>query len=305
MKHFPVIVAVLMLLAGCGQSYEETKRITRQQQREALRRDSAAFKVALMPTLDGLPLWVAQQYHLFDNVGAEVRLKRYSSQMDCDTALLRGRVEGTVTDLVRAAQMEKQMSIQLAAATGAYWQLFVNHNARIRQLKQLDDKMVAMTRFSVTDQLCDVVTDTAGIDKERLYRVQINDVGIRLSMVLNNEIDALFLTEPQATIARQHGHTLLLDSRRMDYRPGALVFNGEEMKRPKRKQQRERFLKAYNQACDSIDKYGLRHFSRLIAQQCEIPVEVADSLPDNIVFPHAGRPRQQDIDKARKWLDGK
>ena len=62
MKKIIPVIAVLLLLAACGQSYEETKRITREQRREAWRKDSAALKIAVMPTLDCLPLYVAQYY---------------------------------------------------------------------------------------------------------------------------------------------------------------------------------------------------------------------------------------------------
>ena len=108
MKQLVTIIVCLLLLAACGQSYEETKRQTRQQRREAAQKDSAALKIAVMPTLDCLPLYVAQYYELFDTIHGGVRLKYYHAQMDCDTALERGRVEGMVTDLVRAMKMEKK-----------------------------------------------------------------------------------------------------------------------------------------------------------------------------------------------------
>ena len=152
-KLIPIIIA-LVLLAACGQSYEETKRITREQRREAWRKDSAALKIAVMPTLDCLPLFVAQEYELFDTVNGGVRLKLYNAQMDCDTAMERGRVEGTVTDLVRAVRMQQRgTKLRYVTVTNAYWQLVTNRNARIHQLKQLDDKMGAMTRFSLAMRL--------------------------------------------------------------------------------------------------------------------------------------------------------
>ena len=122
-KLIPIIIA-LVLLAACGQSYEETKRITREQRREAWRKDSAALKIAVMPTLDCLPLFVAQEYELFDTVNGGVRLKLYNAQMDCDTAVLRGRVEGAVTDLcgcnecLLATGDQPQCPYQTAEAVG-------------------------------------------------------------------------------------------------------------------------------------------------------------------------------------------
>ena len=306
MKRLFYTFILLTLLVSCGQSYEETKRINQQQRKEALRKDSAALKIAVMPTLDCLPMYVAEYHQLFDTLNGGVRLKPFKAHMDCDTALERQRVEGSITDLVRALRIEKQgLALRQVAATNAYWQLIVNKNARIKQLKQLDDKMVAMTRFSVTDLLSDIVVDSAKLDAEHLFRVQINDVDVRMQMLQNNEIDALFFTEPQATMARMAKNSVMLDSRKLDIRMGVLAFREKEMRRPERKRQLDLFVKAYNAACDSINKKGVRHYRDLIAKKCGVTVAVADSLPKDIKFEHAAGPRQQDIDRAGKWLNKK
>ena len=146
MKKIVTLMIAVVLLAACGQSYEETKRLNRKQHQEMARKDSAALKIAVMPTLDCLPLYVAEHYQLFDTLRGGVRLKQFMAQMDCDTAIERGRVEGVVTDLVRALYMEKRgTKLRYVAATQGHWQLIANRNARIRQLKQLDDKMIAIT----------------------------------------------------------------------------------------------------------------------------------------------------------------
>ena len=236
----------VLLMVACGQSYEETKRITREQRREAFRRDSAALKIAVMPTLDCLPLFVAQQYELFDSVEGGVRLKFYMAQMDCDTAIQRGRVEGVVTDLVRAMRIDQQgVKMRYVAATNAYWQLVTNRNARIKQLKQLDDKMVAMTRYSATDLLTDCARDSVKLAAERFYKVQINDLNVRVQMLMNNEIDALWLPEPQATQARIMKHSLVLDSRNVSLNLGIMAFREKEMRRQARAKQLALLIKAF------------------------------------------------------------
>ncbi len=306
LRYLIVVVVSILLLAACGQSYEETKRITRQQRRDAARKDSAALKVAVMPTLDCLPAYVAEHYELFDTLHGGVRLKFYMAQMDCDTALERGRVEGAFTDLVRAKKMEKRgTALRYTSATNLHWQLIASRNARVRQLKQLEDKMVAMTRFSATDLLTDGVTDSVKLDKDHVYKVQINDVSIRLLMMLNNEMDVMWLAEPQATVARLLKNNVVYDTKKEDIRLGALVFRDKEMKRKARSEQLDMFLKAYNQACDSINKYGVRHYRTLILQRCKMKENMVDSVPDNIKFDHVQAPRQQDIARAEKWLGKK
>ena len=66
MKRLIIGLSLLALLVGCGMSYEETKRLRQEQQKQALREDSAALKVAVMPTLDCLPLFVAEDREMFD-----------------------------------------------------------------------------------------------------------------------------------------------------------------------------------------------------------------------------------------------
>ena len=288
MKNIIPMVLCLLLMAACGQSYEETKRKARLSRREALRKDSAALKVAVMPTLDCLPLYVAEHYELFDTVMGGVRLKHFSAMMDCDTALERGRVEGAVTDLIRAEAMEKRgLKLRYVTATNAHWQLITNLNSRIKQLKQLDDKMIAMTRYSALDFLTSRVIDSVKLENDRVFKVQINDVNVRLLMLQNNEIDALWLPEPQATVARLLKHNVVYDTQKQDIHLGVLAFRDQEMQRKERTRQLELFVKAYDQACDSINKYGVRHYSRLIAKFCKIKPNMADSLPDNTRFEHA------------------
>ena len=306
MKKSTIIIIVgLLLVVACGQSYEETKRIANKNRREAMRKDSAALKVAVLPSLDCLPLYVAEYYQLFDTIRGGVRLKHFTAQMDCDTAMERGRVEGTVTDLVRAIRMQQRgLKLRYVTVTNAYWQLITNRNARIHQLKQLDDKMVAMTRYSFTDMLTDKVVDSVKLKEERVFKVQINDVHVRMQMLQNNEMDALWMTEPQASMARLMKHHVVYDSRTTKMQPGVLAFREKEMRHPERAKQLMLFVKAYNQACDSINKNGFKRYRDIIMRECNVRKEVVDSLPDVKKNPYiyVQGPRQEDVAQVEKWL---
>ena len=305
MKHLIYIIISVLLVTACGKSYEETKREAAENRREAMRKDSAALKVAVLPTLDCLPLYVAEYYQLFDTINGGVRLKRFMAQMDCDTAMERGRVEGTVTDLVRAIRMQQRgTKLRYVTVTNAYWQLITNRNARIHQLKQLDDKMVAMTRFSFTDMLTDRVVDSVKLKQERVFKVQINDVNVRMQMLQNNEMDALWMTEPQASIARLMKHPVIFDSRTTKIQPGVLAFREKEMRHPERSKQLQLFVKAYNQACDSINRNGFKRYRDIIVKECKVRKEWVDSLPDVKQNPYVYMqgPRQEDVARIEKWL---
>ena len=295
-------MAAVAFMSACGNSYQETKRLSRLERQRLAKEDSAALKIAVMPTLDCLPLYVAREYKWVCDGKTDIRLKYFTSQIDCDTAILNGRVEGAVSDLVRVARMNKSgAKVKPQIATAAYWQLFTNRNSRIRQLNQLDDKMVAMTRYSVTDMLADHVVDSAKLKSERVFKVQINDVNVRLQMMLNNEMDAMFVTEPQATLARLAKHKVRLDTRKMHWHMGVIAFREKPMKDVDRKRQYDVFVKAYNQACDSINKNGIARYAHLMEKYCRTRSAVLDSIPKT-KFPHAVGPREKDVLRAEKYI---
>lgn len=295
-------MAAVAFMSACGNSYQESKRLSRLERQRLAKEDSAALKIAVMPTLDCLPLYVAREYKWFCDGKTDIRLKYFTSQIDCDTAILNGRVEGAVSDLVRVARMNKSgAKVKPQIATAAYWQLLTNRNSRIRQLNQLDDKMVAMTRYSVTDMLADHVVDSAKLKGERVFKVQINDVNVRLQMMLNNEMDAMFVTEPQATLARLAKHKVLLDTRKMNWHMGVIAFREKPMKDVDRKRQYDVFVKAYNQACDSINKNGIARYAHLLEKYCRTRSAVLDSIPKQ-KFPHAVGPREKDVLRAEKYI---
>lgn len=302
MKRLTIGIVLLALLIGCGQSYEETKRLRQEQQKRELREDSAALKVAVMPTLDCLPLYLAKEREMFDTA-VDIRLKQFTAQMDCDTALLRSRVEMAITDLVRVERMRKEgLQPSYVTTTNAYWLLIGNRNQRITDIKHLDDHMVAMTRYSVTDLLADLAVDSAKLKPERVFRIQINDVNVRLDMLENNEMDALLLTEPQVTQALLKKHHVLLDTRRLDLWMGVIVEDSVTMSHPARQRQREVLLKGYNVACDSLNRFGVRHYNDIVKKYYKVSEQALRQLPDTLKFHHAQAPREKDVERARKYI---
>lgn len=274
--------------------------MTRAEKYAAWRADSMAFKVAVMPTLDCFPFYLAKEMGWADSLHVDYRLRTYTAQMDCDTALLGGSVQGVVSDLVRVNHMKKQgCPLYCLSATGAYWQLISNRKARIKKLDQLGDKMVAMTRYSATDFLTDHFLK--GVKTSSMvFKIQVNDVNIRLSMLLNNEMDAMWLTEPQATLARLARNNVVADSRDAKLNLGVIAMRDETRRDAARKDQLRKVVAAYNQACDSLNKNGIAHYGQVARKYYKLEGGVLGKLP-RMKFAHIKAPRQSDIDAVEGW----
>ena len=267
--------------------------------------DTLSLRVAVMPTMDCLPVYVAFETGLFERDSLPVVLFPFTAHMDCDTAIVGGSVHVIPTDLVRAERLVRQGTpLRYVVATDLQWQLLTAKTARIRKLPQMDDKMLAMTRYSATAMMADHLIDSAKLDPERVFRIQVNDVSVRLNMMETSIMDAMFLPEPQATVARNLDCNLLYDSGADSLAMGVLAFSEEALKDSLRRQQMEAFIKIYNEACDSINILGIDHYRQIIADRCHVGEAAVDSMMAQhpIHYLHASPPRQRDVDRAKKWL---
>ncbi len=250
-----------------------------QKQSERQTTNDSTLRIAVMPTLDCLPLYVADATGLFGEEHINVRLMKYTAQMDCDTAILRGRVQGVFTDLVRAQRLQqKGANLHEVGATNLHWQLISNRNARIKDVRQLGDKMVGMTRFSATDFLTADLIDRSK-PKNEVFRIQVNNVFIRLKMLVGYEIDAAFMPEPQATVARMGKNNVLADTQTKDIRLGVAVFSMAAKDQKKVRQALPAFVKAYDRACDSLNIRGIQHYADLLKAHFQLNDAAVKALP--------------------------
>ena len=94
-KLFYTFVAMMMVTAlfatfvGCKKEVTKAEVV-----------DSTALRIAVLPTMDCLPFYVAQKCGLFDSIGVKVNLITFQAAMDADTAFCNNRVDGNVTELL-------------------------------------------------------------------------------------------------------------------------------------------------------------------------------------------------------------
>lgn len=303
MKYTYIYLLALIFIYACSSSTAEKQQKEQEALAQKLRQDSLALKIAVLPTLDCMPLFFAEANGMFQREGVDVRLVHYKAQMDQDTAFLNGRVEGLVTDLVRTEYLKlKGTPLDYISSTNLQWKLITNRAARIVRISQLEDKMIAVTRFSGTDFLVDYLLDSLKLKSKNVFRVQVNDVNVRMDMLRNGIMDALMLTEPMATEAHNMKHRQLFDSRDLNIQLGVIAFNPIVRQDTMRQRQMKAFVKAYNMACDSINIKGLNNYKTIISRYCHTDESTCDSLPTDFRYHHIVPPRDADVKQVSGWL---
>lgn len=268
MKSFAYLVCAFLCLVigGCSGGEGEANRKTKEEIQRQRTADSLALKVGVMQTMDCLPAFVARDEGVFDSLGVDVRLFPYTSMLDYDKSLEKGRLDGVFTDTKHLEYINSvsKLVMRMEKNFDMAWTLVANRKSRVRRLNQLTDKMVGMSRCSATDFLCDRLADSAKVDKDRLFRIQVNDVDLRLKMLVNSEIDAAWLPEPQASVAVRRGGVPLMKSNSRGESFAALAFTGAAYSDKRKKGQMNLFVKAYDIAAAKIDKGGDEYTKNLL-----------------------------------------
>ena len=83
---------------------------------------------------------------------------------------------------------------------------------------------------------------------------------------------------------------------------GVVAFRNKSLSDKRRQEQLKVFCQAWNQACDSLNKYGVEKYSFYVAKYCSVKKEEADSLPKH-VFTHMGAPREDYVERAAKFVE--
>lgn len=295
-----LLLLVVLMVVSCGKSDKELqaeRQAKMQAEREAYQK---AYKIAVMPTMDCLPAYLLKDSLLYDTAKVDIRLCRFNAQMDCDTAMIGGTVQAAFTDLVRAERLKHRSKVLMhyLTDTNLNWQLIADKESKLKKLSDLSDKIVAMTRYSGTDLLTDMVVKKAK-PKYQVFRVQVNDVLVRLAMLQNHEIDAYWFAEPQITKALAGDNNALFNSQDAGVHLGVVTV----MDKVRRQEEEAAFASAYDKAVELINKNGVKYYSALIQKYMKVDEAVVRSLPD-IKYTKIGPPRKVDLLMARNYMNG-
>ena len=292
-----LLLLTALIIMGCQVSEQDDSLIEKRKNKVKEVAYQRAFKVGVMPTMDCLPIFLLKDSALYNPDDIDIRLKEYTSQRDCDTAMINGRVQAAVTDLVQAEYLKEEKSAVLdyMTETNATWQLMATPTSGIKQVEDLGDKVIGLAFNSVTQYLTIQVISSHSI-KNRTYGSQINDIFIRMQMLRNKQLDAVWTSEPQTTQAKILGNKEIYNSTKQDFTPGAIVF----VNAPK-VEKRQAFEDAYNKAVDMINKHPIQYFAPLIRKYMRVDDKVISALP-NMVYKRVTPPRRRDIIKAQNAI---
>lgn len=276
-----VVVSTALIVAGslaaCSSPAPEPQSPATTDSLKSAATDTNQLVIALLPTIENLPYFFAEDRGWFKQNG-NIVVELHGGQFDCDTALLGGRCVVAQTDTERIG-IYTRAGHRLAEIAEAPTdrKLVVCGRLRINKPEQLRLRSLAISRQSAEAVEAYRVMKQIGVEKEDALLPLINDLFLRTSMLNDNQIDAALLPEPLATQAVTAGHKVVLN---LTENPvmGRLAATQKTKSRKDFDQRWQTVVKMRNQAADSLNRYGKRACVNILKQRYRLTPQALDSL---------------------------
>lgn len=292
MKQTLLAIIATIMLASCSQRQEAT-----QFDADSTGIDTTILRVAVMPAINCLPVFYAERTGLADSLGLEMELLRYQAQMDIDTAIAFGHADIAYTDLIRIAKLNKaKVTLSAFASCDEPISLISLKTKRVKQVNQMKEQMIAVSRLSATDYWCDRLLDSTRTSYDDIYRPQVNDVRLRAEMLRQGLIDAAMMGEPYATWMTMLGHKRLFLSK--GKQPQLYAWANISAT----KKQQKVFLDILKEAIEQLSKPSEAALLRdILKLEYQLPPTLVDSIELQPVR-QVSAVRTTDTEEAEKWL---
>lgn len=179
MKCIILLVAVLVL-GGCGQKPSP----------------SQVLKVGVMPAVDSLPIFVADQMGIFEDLGLDIEVEVYTNAMDRQSALQAGGLDGAMTDVIGLVNnVHNGFDIKVTTSTDGVFPILYNSKNTSKETL-----VAGMMEVSVTNYLSDEFLKDVTFTKE-----YITDLPARLEMISKGSLDLAVIPEPMASMGALNG----------------------------------------------------------------------------------------------------
>jgi len=293
MKMLGIFVIVsLGLFAGCGEVYAEKH---------------ADLTIGLMPAYNSIPLVVAKVHRLFEAQGIDVALVPFNGQLERETALQTGALDGTVSDLINAIQSWTHgFGARVTSVTEGNFSLLASPHSTLRSLSDWPSGSgsrvrVGLLENSIVYYLTERMLNAAGADPARLELVPIVQLPARVEMLLADKVDAACLPEPLSTLAASRGARVLADADALGTTPGVLLFTKKALVEKRAKI--SAFYRSYDAAVDEVNARP-DSYRQSIVTECAFPPAVS-GLIRVPRFQHAFLPSEKLVADVASWMVGK
>lgn len=263
------------------------------------------LKIAVLPVLDTLPLYVAEAQGYFAENNLTVELVPVSSAPERDQLVQAGQVDGMLNEVVSTLfynQEEAQVVIvrfaRLATSEYPLFRILASANSGIESVEDLLDVQIGISNGTVIEYTTDRLLENAGLASEDIQKIAVPKIPDRLALLGSGELQAANLPDPVASLAIQGGAYVVVDDTSYpEISHSVWSFRVDTVEQ--RPEAIKAFLAAVEQAVEDINN-DKAQWTDLMVELNLVPPPLVGSyqVPD---FPTAGVPSESQFNDALRW----
>ena len=267
------------------------------------------LKIAVLPILDALPMYVANQKGYFQDLGVNVEFIPVASAAERDQIMVAGQADGMINDLVSTLFYNKdKVQIQIVAfartATPEFpqYRILAAANSGITKVEDLKGVDIGISEGSVIAYTTDRLLQAEGFQPDEIKTIAVPKIPDRMSLLASGELKAANLPDPLSSLAIQSGAIPILDdTQHPEYGNSVISFRSEVI--ANNPQAIRGFLKALEKAIGEINTDPTQ-WDQLLTEQKLVPAPLIGSyqMPP---FPTRMVPTEAQWLDVLDWAKGK
>ena len=242
------------------------------------------LRLALLPILDALPMYVADQEGYFAAQGIKVSFIPVASAAERDQMIASGQADGMINDLIATTLYNRDQSqvqivrfAQVATAAQPEYRILAAPGSKLSTPADLKGVDIAVSQASVIEYVTDRLLEADGLAPTDIHVIAVPKIPDRMSLLAGGKLQAATLPEPFSTLAIQSGSKVLLDdSIHPEYGNSVISFRTAFIQQ--HPQAVTAFLKALEQAVTDVNKDHTR-WSDLMVKYNLLPKALAGKYP--------------------------
>jgi NitT/TauT family transport system substrate-binding protein len=292
-KIIIVLLSFILLLSACA---SQPKTV-------------GTLKIAVLPIIDTLPMYVAQQEGLFAKQGVNAEFIPVASAPERDQILAAGGADGTINETLAVMLFNKE-NVQMQVVRYAlrpteskgHFFILASGQSGISSLEQLKGVEIGVSQGTVIEYVTERVLQTNGFTSDEIKTVAVPKIPDRMALLASGKLKAGVMPDPLASLVVSQGGVIVADDSSypeygfsvISFRKDVVDSNPDAIKR---------FLVAIEEATRLVNADPAK-YKNVLSEQKLVPAPLLEAYQAP-AFPTAGVPTEEEWNDALNWLKEK
>jgi len=291
-KLLYVLLSLIFILSACA---SPTEPVT--------------LKIAVLPIVDALPMYVAQQEGLFAKHGVTVEFVTVASAPERDQILAAGQADGTINETLAVMAFNKetvQMQVVRYALrpTDGHGHFFIiaSGQSGITDVNGLKGVDIGVSQGTVIEYVTDRILQAEGFTADEIKTIAVPKIPDRMALLASGELKAGVMPDPLASLVVGQGGTIVADdSKYPEYGFSVISFRKQVI--DENEKAIEGFLAAIEEATTMVNADPAK-YKNVLSEQNLVPAPLLDTYQAPI-YPTSGVPTEAEWQDGLNWLKEK